>query len=543
MYNVKGAVHIANASDPKVPAALAPVVAGFNSLHDFKPKPAMRKPKPSFTFKCAGCPDGFDGQNVYFVSPSDFQTIYNVAPLYKAPLRITGKDQTVVVLEESNIKPSDVARFRHSFGLDAYSGGFVQIHPGPGCGNPGRNSLEAEAALDAEWAGAAAPDATVALASCADTATNFGPFIAAQNLLDDDNPPPVMSLSYISCEANLGPSGNLFILSLWEQAAVEGVSVFVAAGDSGAAACDYFDVASPNWAVVGIQANGLASTPFNIAAGGTDFLDTFEGSNAAYWSKANSSTGKSAKSYVPETTWNESCASLLLNEFLGLGDPISSCNSETGGGFLDIIAGGGAPSITWAKPYWQKNVYGIPNDGARDLPDISLFSSSGFWLHALLFCMSDTAQGGAPCDYSNPLDAFSNSSGGTSFSAPGLASIQALINQKAGGAQGNPASIYYTFARLQYGTSSLPNKAGLSVCNASLGNASSPLCLFHDVTVGNNAVPCYGTNNCYGGTGLQYGVLSTSETALQPAYGTRPGWDFGTGLGSLNVANIIQLWP
>ena len=116
-------------------------------------------------------------------------------------------------------------------------------------------------------------------------------------------------------------------------------------------------------------------------------------------------------------------------------------NTEFGARFLDLGAGGGAPSFVYAKPYWQVNVPGVPNDGLRDLPDVSLFASNAFWSHAVLFCMSDAAQGGAPCDYTTPADAFANSAGGTSFTAPQFASIQALINQKAGAPQGNPNPI------------------------------------------------------------------------------------------------------
>jgi len=99
-YNVKGEQHIANATDPKIPSALAPVVAGVVSLNDFLPKPLLKK---SFTFKCTGCPDGFDNAQQYDEAPADFATIYNVAPLYKGSKPITGKGQTVAVLEVTDI--------------------------------------------------------------------------------------------------------------------------------------------------------------------------------------------------------------------------------------------------------------------------------------------------------------------------------------------------------------------------------------------------------------------------------------------------------
>lgn len=537
-YLVKGQRHIANASDPQIPAALSKVVAGLTSLNDFMPKSALKKPKGNFTFPCTNCPDGFAGYEQYDEAPADLATIYNVTPLYKAKTPITGKGQTVVVLEDTDINSADVATFRKAFGLSSYSGKFSQIHPGTGCSDPGKNGAEGEAALDAEWAGAVAPDANVELASCADTDTNFGAFIAAQNLLDEKSPPRIMSLSYLSCEAGIGPSGNLFISQMWQQAALEGVSVFVAAGDGGPAGCDDFDTAS--YAVAGIAANGLASTPYDTATGGTDFLDTSLNQNSKYWKSSNSATGESAKSYGPETPWNDTCASVVLFQYAGFNSSVKFCNNSP---YLDIVAGSGAPSFVYAKPYWQKNIYGNPNDGVRDLPDVSLFASNAFWFHAILFCMSDPNQGGVPCNYSVPVDAFFNSAGGTSFTAPQFASIQALINQKAGGPQGNPAPVYYSLARAQYGTAAAPNKTGLQTCRSVLGNAVSSSCSFYDVTVGNNAVPCFGTNDCFGSSGSSIGVLSTTDKTLNIAYPTQSGWDFATGIGTVNVTNIVNRWP
>jgi len=529
-YTVKGEQHIANSSDPKIPAALAPVVLGVASLHDFMPKPSAKKPMAPFTFNCKNCPDGFDNAELYFEAPPDFATIYNVTPLYKKG--VTGEGQTVVPLEDTDINPADVATFRSAFGLSSYSGTFTIIHPGPGCSDPGKNGAEGEAALDAEWGGAVAPDADVKLASCADTATNFGAFIAAQNLLDEKTPPPIMSLSYLECEASNGPSGNAFMNALWQQAAGEGVSVFVASGDGSAAGCDNFDTAA--YAVSGIAANGLASTPYNVATGGTDFLDTFEGKISTYWRKSNSPTGGSAKSYVPEMPWDDSCASSILFTFFGFTDGVDFCNSQ-GQGFLNIVGGSGAPSYVYSKPFWQAGIPGNPNDGHRDLPDVSLFASNGFWNHAIIFCMSDASEGGVPCDYSKPLDVFFNSAGGTSFTAPQYASIQALIDQKAGGPQGNPDPVFYELYASQ--------SSSLASCDATLGNAIPPACIFHDITKGNNDVPCAGTNNCFQPSPNGYGVLSTSDKSLKVAYPATRGWDFTTGLGSVNVTNLVSNWP
>jgi subtilase family serine protease len=543
-YSVNGTHHIANASVAKIPAALAPVIGGFASLNDFMPKPLL-KPHGNFSFPCTGCPGGFNNAEQYDEAPADFATIYNITPLYTAATPITGKGITVVVLEPTDVLGKDVATFRSAFGLSAYSGTFRQIHPGTGCADPGTNGGEGEAALDAEWAGAAAPDANVELASCADTATSFGAFMAAQNLLDTAAPPHVMSLSYGECEAENGAGtaneGNAFVTELWEQAAAEGVSVFVSAGDGAAAVCDDFDTAT--YAVDGIAVSGLASTPYNVATGGTDFMDSYDGTNSTYWSMTNSATGKSAKSYIPEMPWDDSCAGSILYSYEGYTNGVAFCNSSDGAGFLDIVGGSGGPSFVHSKPYWQAGTYGMPNDGKRDLPDVSLFASNGFWGHAIMFCMSDATEGGTPCDYKTPVDAFYNSAGGTSFTAPQYAGIQALIDQKAGGRQGNPAPNFYALAKAEYGSAGSPNTGNVAACNSSEGNQVGPTCIFHDVTQGSNDVPCYGTVDCFVPNPEGYGVLSKSDTGLEPAFSAHSGWDFTTGLGSVNVTNLVNAWP
>jgi subtilase family serine protease len=523
-YNVNGELHLANASDPKIPRALASLVGGVYSLNDFRPKPLFVKPNFTVT----------SGNNTFhLVAPSDFAKIYNVSPLYSAG--ITGKGQTIVVLEESDVLPADVTTFRMAFGLSGFTGTFSQIHPGLGCSDPGElgGGDQSEASLDAEWAGAVAPDADVELASCADTSTSAGIFIAAVNLVNSKTPPPIMSLSFGNCEANLGVSGNQFFKNTWQAADAEGTSVFVSAGDGSAAGCDDFNTAG--WAIAGIAASGFASTPYNVATGGTDFDDFLQKDISTYWNASNSATGESAKSYVPEIPWDDSCASNLLAEFEGFSTGLAFCNSSNGQNFQDIGGGGGAPSSIYAKPSWQSGVLGNPTDGKRDLPDVSLFASNGFYGHALLLCFSEASLGGTPCDYKVSADALGNAAGGTSFTAPQFASVQALINQKAKAAQGNPDAIFYQLFKKNTGT--------LAACNATKGNRISSACIFHDVTMGNNDVPCFGANDCFGASTTDLGVLSTSDTTENVAYPATKGWDFATGLGSVDVTNLVNAWP
>ncbi len=549
--DVKGEKHVGNISDPRIPAALAPVVAGVISLHDFRPHAMyhLHKARTEFTFTDAS------GNPTYAVVPADLATIYNLNPLFSAG--ISGQGQTIVLIEDTDVfSASDWSTFRSTLGLSGYtSASFAQVHPaspsGPNnCGAPGTFAPNnAEAILDAEWASASAPSAAIEMAACADTGTTFGGLIAMQNLINGSTPPPsIMSISYGQCETVNGAAANAAYNSAYQQAVAEGVSVFVAAGDSGAAGCDN----SVPEATHGIAVNAFASTPYNVAVGGTDFSDTYSGTNGTYWNSSNTPAFGSAISYIPEIPWNDSCAGALLSTYLGFNPTYGStslCNDSLYGSFFaTTVAGGGGPSACatgapstsgvvsgscagWPKPSWQ-SVLGNPTDGVRDTPDVSLFAADGLWSHYYIFCWSDTAHGGAACG-SNP-SAWSGA-GGTSFASPIMAGIQALIDQKAGGPQGNPAPVYYQLAAAEYGSS------GNTSCNSDKGNAVANNCIFYDVTSGDMDVDCVGPNCFLGGGSV--GVLSTSNTTFAPGYGTSTGWDFATGIGTINATNLVNNWP
>jgi subtilase family serine protease len=220
---VNGIAHIANASDPSIPAALQPVVAGVISLTDFRGH-AKHKAKPKFT-KSNGC-----SGPCYLVTPSDLATIYNFNPLFEAAAPITGKGQTVAVVEDSNLYDNhDWTDFRNVFGLSKYQYGSLEIvHPAPAggmaCADPGDPVValpdgtqlfdDDEATIDAEWASAAAPDAMILVATCQATQTTDGVHLAIENLVNGDNPPPIISISYGACET----STALFTSKLWQKA-------------------------------------------------------------------------------------------------------------------------------------------------------------------------------------------------------------------------------------------------------------------------------------------------------------------------------------
>jgi hypothetical protein len=338
----------------------------------------------------------------------------------------------------------------------------------------------------------------------------------------DNNLAPVMSESYGACEEALGSTGNAFYNSLFEQGAAQGITVLLAAGDSGSAGCD--SASTEIVAKYGINVSGLASTPFDVAVGGTDFNVT-SSDWTTYWSTTNSTTPtntsatESALSYIPELTWNDSCAQVGA-------DP--SCLTATSSSSdLDIAAGSGGPSIVYSKPSWQTGT-GVPSDGVRDIPDVSLFSGDGAHGSFYIMCEMDLNPSGdtSSCDLSSFEMTFQGV-GGTSASAQVFAGIMALVNQQ-NGRQGNANYVLYPLAATTGAR-----------CSSS---APTSGCIFYDVTAGNNSVACLpGTTDCYfpgGASGYGY-VASSGSTA---AYYAGTGYDLATGWGSVNAANLVNNW-
>ncbi len=564
--NVDGEPHIANMQNPAIPVALASVVAGVVSLNDFRPRPLHHQILPTHFDARTGSrtSEGVavtntgavhtdytytsGGSTFEAMVPGDLATIYNLKPLFAAGY--SGQGQTIVVIEDTNVySTADWTKFRSTFGLSTYTGGsFTQQHPG-NCTNPGVNAADGEAILDAEWASAAAPSAAIVLASCADTSTTFGGLIALQNLINSSSPPKIVSISYGESETENGATANLAYSKAYQSAAAEGISVFVSSGDEGAASTD----ANQTKATHGISVSGFASTPYNVAVGGTDFGDTYAGSNSTYWNSANTSTYASAKSYIPEIPWNDSCASQLIATKSGYSATYGTsgfCNSSTGKQYYLTTASGsggpsgcatGSPSASgvvsgsckgYAKPSFQSGLVGNPTDSVRDIPDVSLFAANGVWGHYYIYCYTDPNNGGSSC--SGAPSTWSGA-GGTSFASPIMAAIQALVNQKTKSSWGNPDTTYYNLAKAEYGS------AGNANCNSSNGNGVSSSCTFYDVKQGDMDVNCTGSYNCYRPSGTN-GVLSTSTTSYKPAYGTATGWDFATGIGTVNAQNLVNNW-
>src|SRR5580704_703279 len=332
-FLVNGEKHVANVSDPQIPAALAPVVARIHSLHDFRQKSFMHFSKALEQVKAEGkLKPGFGtGTGLYAVGAGDLAKIYSIpATVGTAP---AGMGQKVAIVARSNINVQDINDYGNGFNLanlKAFTAANNIIVNGPDPGIvPGDDG---EATLDVEMVGAVAPNATILLVVNGGTETGVLAGIQPTDGVDqsalyivDNNFAPVMSQSFGACEAD---TDTAFSSTLWEQAAAQGITVVVSAGDSGSDVCDA-DQGSLN-ATLGLSVSGSASTPFNVAVGGTDFDDATN--PGIFW---NNTTGlETAKSYIPEITWNDSCAAAGSLTGCTVVDPFG----------MDLEGGGGGQS-------------------------------------------------------------------------------------------------------------------------------------------------------------------------------------------------------
>jgi uncharacterized protein (TIGR03437 family) len=441
-YDVNGERHFAIALDPSVPAALAPLVLGFRGLDDFRLQPAGGHPHYN--------PPG--GNPVpHALVPGDIEVIYNLAQLRDAGIDGTG--QTVAVVGASEVYTNDLQTFRAKTGLAALQAQ-SQVYGTP----PGITGAQGEADIDLEWVGAVAPGATIIFVQAQD------PFVATQYAIDQ-NYAPVLSVSFSSCEAQASGFAPEITEALAQQANAQGITWLVATGDQASAACDRDTStgAMPAVATQGLAVNYPATLPEVTAVGGTMFNE----GGGTYWSGQNNAIYASALAYIPEIAWNETAVSPT------------------------ILGSTGGPSTLFSKPAWQIGP-GVPNDGARDVPDIALDAAVE---HDPYLIFTNNGQ----IDYV----------GGTSVATPVFAGMVVLLNQ------------YLVSKGIQ-------SRPGLGNINPMLYRlAQSAPQLFHDITQGDNIVPCSSGTGCNGGF---------------MGYSAGPGYDLVTGLGSVDAANLITQW-
>ena len=569
-FNVAGGKHPALVQEPMIPAAMANVVAGIEGLNKIPEHANHTKTgqaawdatthrfKNVATIDSSGARPEYTNPNDgnYDVTPQDFYTIYNVNPIFNAGTK--GATATVAVIEESDIEygtvngttgaatGGDVANFRTLFGVPGTLN--MHVYHGYGtvtCSDPGIDPAgegeEGEAALDAEWASALAPAANLIFMSCDNNVDNG--IITSEAALIDNNLADVMSLSYGHSELTFSSSQYTTQDTLLAQAATQGQSFIVSAGDSGS---DVLDQNTTGTAVAGINVSAYASNPLATTAGGTDFvdlIDQLEGglNESAYWGATNSQYYADALGYVPETAWNSSCANSIIAVFQGY-TGTGDCDSGSAGDLMgNVVGGSGGFSTHYSVPSYQTGITGYSGT-MRAQPDISAFAAGGYLGHTLIYCDSYV-----PANACTSPTTFATS-GGTSFVAPQFAGVFGLLVNYTGTRQGLLNPTLYALAKSQF-TSSATKTACYSngtTVNAGVLTSSLPAstCTFNDVTSGNNDVPCQaGSTNCYVAPGGTYGMLSlTGAASLTVAFPSTPGYDETTGIGTLNVSNLFANW-
>lgn len=431
-YRVTGEEHHANAAEPSLPSAIAPVVSGFLGLDDFRPV-HPKGARPNYTDPQSGAS---------LLTPSDVATIYGLQPLYQKGL--DGSGQTLAVIGQSDVDLADIRAFRQAFNLPAND---PQLVPVPDSADPGMSKALIEADIDLEWSGAVAPNATILFVYSPNAAVSAG--YAIDNALA-----PVISYSFGACEASVTKSASAMVEAAAQKANAEGITWIASSGDAGAAGCEDQNGTATE-ATTELSVSLFASIPEVTGVGGAEFA---EGSGS-YWGPNNALLG-SALGYIPETAWNDS--TLTTNGF---------------------ASSGGGASTLFSKPLWQ-NSPGVPNDGARDVPDIALTAS---WFHDPYVIVT-----GGQLAWN----------GGTSAAAPTFAGMVVLLNQYLGtNGLGNINPNLYALAQ------GMPS-------------------VFHDITTGSNIVPC------------QIGS-STDCTNGAMGYNAGPGYDQVTGLGSVDATQLV----
>jgi subtilase family serine protease len=531
-YLFHGKQHWANSTDISLPQAIAGMSLGVQHLNTFRPEPHVMKRLVHAAPQSPGRPATShytlmdqNGTEYNFIAPSDAQTLYDVTGLYNS--NFTGTDQVLAIVGQTDIlqHKSDIANFRTLSGLNAANLPTQIVVPqsGPATAYPG--DLE-EADIDLEWSGAIAKNANILYVTVGNN-QNYDVLDSLQYaintpLVNNTNFVPVISISYGGCEAGFAGGSAIQIMEQeLEKANSQGQTVFAASGDSGSADCDNGYNSSGNLvgASYGLAVDYPPSSQYVTAVGGTSFNGDI-GDQSKYWNSSNNSNNGSVISYIPETTWNDTADINGLNNngvLSASGGGSSNCVTTTGTSPNLKCAGG------FTKPSWQAGT-GVPNDGKRDVPDVSLASDpdhDGYVLCTQEVNAAGTAfTGASSCVYpvgSNQVPYFDSTGsgylyGGTSIAAPQWAAILTLMNQEAGNTSGvgNANPILYEVAQTTPGA-------------------------FHDITTGSNAVVCVaGSPNCVSNGAGGY-VMSCCSAGT--------GYDMATGLGSVDAAALAAIWP
>ncbi len=498
-YNVDGNRHFAPSTALSLPSAIAPAVLAVRNLDDFRPRPMhirsnAGKARPDFTSSVSG--------NVFF-APGDINVVYDMKPLLQSS--INGAGQSIVVVGQSSISPTDVESFQTAAGLTVKDPTQVLV---PGTGTPQTfPGDQGESDLDIEWSGAMATGADILFVYTGSN-TNFSIFDSIAYAVDEKLG-NIISVSYGACESQINSTNAAALELIMSQGAAQGQTIVAASGDSGSTAC-FISPTTTNPTLTVQQAlavNYPSSSQYVTAVGGTEISQSnsaYYTQGSAYWSakSASADTITSALQYIPEVVWNDSQLSV-----------------QAGG---SLSATGGGVSALFTKPAWQAGVSGIPADGKRDVPDVALYSSPEFV--AYLYCTSDQSDWNLtspPIQQASCNSGFRDSAsqdltlaGGTSFATPIFAGMVAILNQQKGyvSGQGLMNPTLYQLA----------------------SNATTYASAFHDVTTGNNFCPsALGSTYC------------SSTSGAETNYAAGVGYDLTTGLGSIDLNNLATAtgWP
>jgi hypothetical protein len=508
-YNINGETHYANATEVTIPLALAPLVRGVSPINNFHPQPYLQPVGGASYSRSTGKATLFTGANggteIFAIAPEDFATQYDLGPLYNAGTN--GSGQTIGIISETNIDLSLPAAYRALFSLPANPPQVVVDGDDTGIATDG-----IEPYLDVELGGAVAPGATINL-YVADGSNVQAPAPLAALRAVEDNQASVLSASLGQCEEVLGNAGNPLWSGIWEQAAAQGQTVLVSAGDHGPAECPFSATLSTGvFSDLGMGVNGIASTPWNVAVGGTDFFypDYASGAPSAptFWNATNDANLGSLKTPLPEQPWDDALGLNAIN-FL---DRAITIPSASGGGGPSSCAQTGTTNSTTScvagnpKPSWQA-APGVPNDFVRDIPDISLFAANGQNFSSYAICAQPGDCSGTGANSTVFLV------GGTSASAPAMAGIMALVDQKFG-RQGQADFTLYALANQK------PS-------------------VFHDITMGTNDILCIAeTPGC--AVPVPSGIFP--QLMSFGVYPAGPGYDLASGLGSVDGNALVANW-
>jgi subtilase family serine protease len=544
-FEANGRQFNSNTTDPSIPSALAPVVIGISHLNTIRPLPhhiagptgtinhetqrlmpvrdaKSTLPRADFT----GGSGTADDPYFLYIVPGDAATIYDTPnSTFNANYtgtNYTGSGVTIGIGGDAAILASTVVNFRTKFLGNSTPPTITNVD-----GVTDTTDTD-EAYIDTQLSGGLAPGAAIHFYTSNDLTSGIMQAI-------NDNTVDIFSLSFGLCELELTTSDNTLIASMWQQAFNQGIAVTVSTGDTGSASCDAIDPGDTTAATYGLSVSGYTSTPYNIAVGGTD-LYGLSSSFSTYASTASQGSAatfyRTALKYIPESTWNDSS---LTDTTISANSPITGFD-QNGNPLANIVAGSGgfsncstntnispdvdAGSCTsgYAKPAWQRGAGFLP-DNARDIPDVSLMAGNGFDPATWLVCTDDTGTVGGATVTANCANQSSTDTtfyflgfGGTSTAAPAFAGILALVEQKVGGRLGGDA------AQVLY----------------SLYNSSNAATIFHDTTVGNISVSCVASSpDC---------VTDTAGFPYESGYNASAGYDLATGMGSVDVKQLVNFW-